>query len=88
MADTTDDGGAENSFSVLWGNGNAKGHTTVIMDYFKREETMFADRDYSKSANQTARGGADQRSSSGNPGSYIPATHRRRRLNHPEIRRL
>jgi len=74
FADTTEDGGKENSFSLMWGNGDEKGHTTVIMDYFKRDETMFADRDYSKSADQSSKGGADQRSSSGNPGTYIPAT--------------
>ncbi len=74
IADTSDAGGEESSFSLMWGNGDEKGHTTVILDYFNREETMFADRDYSKSANQSARGGVDQRSSSGNPGTYIPAT--------------
>jgi len=74
IADTTGDGGKENSFSLLWGNGDDKGHTTVILDYFDRDGTMFADRDYSASADQTDQGGADQRSSSGNPGTYIPAT--------------
>ncbi|NRA85433.1 MAG: TonB-dependent receptor, partial [Gammaproteobacteria bacterium] len=74
IADTTEAGGKEKSFSILWGNGDEKGHTTVIIDYFDRDGTMFADRDYSKSADQSARGGADQRSSSGNPGTYIPAT--------------
>jgi len=74
IADTTDDGGKESSFSLLWGNGDEKGHTTIILDYFDRDGTMFADRAYSATADQTSRGGADQRSSSGNPGTYIPAT--------------
>lgn len=74
IGDTSDGGGAEKSASLLWGHGDDKAHTTVILDYFKRDETLYADRSYSKNANQTSRGGGDFRSSSGNPGSYIPAT--------------
>lgn len=74
VGDTKDGGGAEKSASLLWGHGDEKAHTTVILDYFKRDETFYSDRDYSKNANQTRRGGSDLRSSSGNPGSYIPAT--------------
>ncbi|MCT7940569.1 TonB-dependent receptor plug domain-containing protein [Shewanella holmiensis] len=76
VAETVEDGGGQQSGSILFGTdaANGKAHTTVIFDYFKERETLFGDRDYSKSANQTANGGSDFRSSAGNPGSYIPAT--------------
>ncbi|WKE66939.1 TonB-dependent receptor [Gallaecimonas kandeliae] len=74
MGDTKDGGGAEKSASLLWGHGDDKAHTTVILDYFKRDETFYSDRSYSRNADQSSRGGTDHRSSSGNPGSYIPAT--------------
>ncbi|MEZ9369394.1 TonB-dependent receptor plug domain-containing protein [Shewanella sp. 10N.286.51.B2] len=76
IAETVEDGGGQQAGSILWGTeaANGKSHTTVIFDYFKERETLFADRDYSRSADQTANGGSDFRSSAGNPGSYIPAT--------------
>lgn len=72
--DTSEAGGEETSLSALWGTQGERSHTTVVLDYFQREETLFADRSYSRSANQTARGGFDFRSSSGNPGSFSSAT--------------
>ncbi|MBB1269100.1 TonB-dependent siderophore receptor [Shewanella sp. SR44-3] len=76
VAENVEDGGGQQSGSILFGTDadNGKSHTTVIFDYFKENETLFGDRDYSKSANQTANGGPDLRSSAGNPGTYIPAT--------------
>jgi iron complex outermembrane recepter protein len=76
VAENVEDGGGQQSGSILFGtdSDNGKSHTTVIFDYFKENETLFGDRDYSKSANQTANGGSDFRSSAGNPGTYIPAT--------------
>ncbi|WP_394129091.1 TonB-dependent receptor plug domain-containing protein [Shewanella maritima] len=76
LAETVEDGGGQQSASMLFGTQSADGksHTTIILDYFKERETLFGDRDYSKSADQTANGGSDFRSSAGNPGSYIPAT--------------
>jgi iron complex outermembrane recepter protein len=76
VAENVEDGGGQQSGSILFGTeaDNGKSHTTVIFDYFKENETLFGDRDYSKSANQTANGGSDFRSSAGNPGTYIPAT--------------
>ncbi|WP_299793540.1 TonB-dependent receptor [uncultured Shewanella sp.] len=74
VAETVEDGGGQTAASMLWGTSSERSHTTVILDYFKENETLFGDRDYSKSANQTANGGFDFRSSAGNPGSYIPAT--------------
>lgn len=72
--DTSESGGAEQTLSAMWGTHGERSHTTVIVDYFKREETLFADRDYSKSADQRPNGGSDFRSSAGNPGSYSSAT--------------
>ncbi|MBV7315978.1 TonB-dependent siderophore receptor [Shewanella sp. NIFS-20-20] len=74
VSDTVEDGGGQVAGSMLWGTQSDKAHTTVILDYFKENETLFGDRDYSNSANQTPNGGSDFRSSAGNPGTYIPAT--------------
>lgn len=74
VSDTLEDGDGQLAGSMLWGTQGEKSHTTVILDYFRQNETMFGDRDYSRSADQTARGGVDRRSSAGNPGSFIPAT--------------
>ncbi|WP_163936835.1 TonB-dependent receptor [Paraferrimonas sp. SM1919] len=74
VGDTVEAGGGQVSGSMLWGTSSDKAHTTVILDYFKENSTSYGDRDYSKTANQTANGGFDFRSSAGNPGSYIPAT--------------
>lgn len=74
VADTVEDGDGQLSGSILWGTQSDNAHTTVILDYFKQKETLFADRNYSKSADQRVNGGEDFRSSAGNPGTYIPAT--------------
>ncbi|WP_299011214.1 TonB-dependent receptor [uncultured Shewanella sp.] len=72
--ETVDAGGGQTSASILWGSHAEKSHTSIILNYFHENETTLGDRSYSRSANQTARGGSDSRSSSGNPGSYIPAS--------------
>ncbi len=71
---TADGGGEEQNFSMIWGNSDAKSSHTFIIDYFKREEIMYADRDYSRSANQAGLrpndpDAVDFRSSSGIPGT-------------------
>jgi iron complex outermembrane recepter protein len=43
----------------------------VTLDYFKRQPKYLKDREYSKSADQRARGGTDARSPTGSPGSYL-----------------
>jgi outer membrane receptor protein involved in Fe transport len=74
MGDTADGGGKEENISMVWGNTAENSSHTFILDYFKREEVLYADRDYSKSANQAARLPNDSfaddfRSSSGIPGT-------------------
>lgn len=70
---TSDGGGDEQNFSMLWGSGGDGVNHTFIVDYYKRGEIMYSDRDYSKSANQAGLTGrpdaVDFRSSSGFPGT-------------------
>ena len=74
IGSTADGGGEESNFSLLWGTSDARSSHTFIMDYFKRDETLYADRDYSRSANQALLrpndpDAVDFRSSSGIPGT-------------------
>lgn len=76
--DTSDGGGEESNLSILWGSSDEKTSHTFIMDYFDRTEVLYADRDYSRSANQAALTGrehaTDFRSSSGIPGTIALAS--------------
>lgn len=72
--DTADGGGEEQNFSMIWGTSSEKANHTFIMDYYSREEVLYGDRDYSRSANQSALrpndpDAVDFRSSSGFPGT-------------------
>jgi outer membrane receptor protein involved in Fe transport len=72
--DTADGGGEEKNISIVWGNATDKSSHTFTLDYFDREEILYGDRDYSKSANQAAlrpndSNATDFRSSSGFPGT-------------------
>ena len=74
LGDTADGGGKEENISVMWGSGGDKMSHTFILDYFDREEVLYADRSYSRSANQSALNpndpdAVDFRSSSGIPGT-------------------
>ncbi|TQV72976.1 TonB-dependent receptor [Aliikangiella marina] len=76
---TADGGGEETNVSVLWGNVNERSSHTFIMDYFNREEVLYADRSYSRTSNQTALrpndpDAVDFRSSSGIPGTIALAS--------------
>ena len=71
---TADGGGEEQNLSMIWGNSDANSSHTFIIDYFKREEILYADRDYSRSANQAGLrpndpDAVDFRSSAGIPGT-------------------
>ncbi|AOS95626.1 Colicin I receptor precursor [Microbulbifer aggregans] len=71
---TADGGGSESNLSMVWGNVTDNSSHTFILDYFNRDEILYADRDYSRSANQAAlRPGdpfaTDFRSSAGIPGT-------------------
>ncbi len=68
--DTADGGAKETSMSLLWGNSGKDTSHTVILDYTKKEQILFSQREYSQSANQTRNGGDDFRSSSGYPGTF------------------
>ena len=52
--DTADGGGEEQNLSMIFGSASEKANHTFILDYFERGEILYADRDYSKSANQAA----------------------------------
>ena len=74
VGDTADGGGKEQNVSLIWGSSDEKFSHTFIMDYFDREEVLYADRDFSRSANQSALrpndpDAVDFRSSSGIPGT-------------------
>ena len=76
---TADGGGKEQNFNIIWGAGDSKVRHTFILDYFDREEVLYADRDYSRSANQAALrpndpDAVDFRSSSGFPGTIALAS--------------
>ncbi len=78
IGDTADGGGKEENISIVFGNHTDKMSNTFILDYFKREEILYADRSYSKTANQTANRpndpyATDFRSSSGFPGTIALA---------------
>ena len=74
LGTTADGGGAEKNISIVWGNATDTTSHTFTLDYFDREEILYGDRDYSKSANQSALRpndsfATDFRSSSGFPGT-------------------
>jgi len=82
---STADGGGEQNFSMVWGSSDATTSHTFILDYYQRDEILYADRDYSASANQTLRhpddpDAGDFRSSSGIPGTIALASNSSNRM--------
>ncbi|MEX2961206.1 TonB-dependent receptor plug domain-containing protein [Microbulbifer sp. TYP-18] len=76
---TADGGGGESNVSMVLGNVTDNSSHTLILDYFNRDEILYADRDYSRSANQAALRpndpfATDFRSSSGIPGTIALAS--------------
>ncbi|MBQ4835925.1 TonB-dependent receptor plug domain-containing protein [Pseudoalteromonas luteoviolacea] len=69
ISDTADGGAEEENFTLLWGSSTDKGHHNFSLDYFKRGDVFYADRDYASTADQRFRGGNNALSSSGIPGS-------------------
>jgi iron complex outermembrane recepter protein len=65
------DGYDETSGSLMWGIGDDDSNVTFVLDYFKNTNLFNAERGTMGSANQTARGGQDLRSSRGFPGYFI-----------------
>lgn len=64
--------GDEDVFQAVWGNSHDEGNVMVALNYLKRDILINNDRDFTRTANFSDRGGIDFRSSSGNPGSYAP----------------
>jgi iron complex outermembrane recepter protein len=69
--DVTSGSNAETTASAIWGTGGDNGNVTMIFDYFKNDTLFNTERGSLGSADQSARGGADQRSSRSYPGSFI-----------------
>ncbi len=85
FGDTADGGGEEKNISIVWGNSTEKSSHTFALDYFDREEILYGDRDYSKSANQAGLRpndpfATDFRSSSGFPGTIALASDSTNRM--------
>ncbi|WP_440055797.1 TonB-dependent receptor plug domain-containing protein [Pseudoalteromonas sp. T1lg65] len=69
LSNTADGGADEQNLTLLWGASTDKGHHNFSLDYFKRDDLFYGDRDYTATADQTFRGGNNSFSSSGVPGS-------------------
>jgi outer membrane receptor protein involved in Fe transport len=68
---TTESGLDETRLSGIWGVNGEDSNITVILDYFKNSTLMNKERGSMGSADQTARGGLDNRSSRSFPGSFV-----------------
>jgi outer membrane receptor for ferrienterochelin and colicin len=68
---TTESGYDEQNYSAVWGFGGESNNVTFIFDYFKNSTLENIERGTLGSANQTAQGGEDFRSSRGYPGRFI-----------------
>jgi iron complex outermembrane receptor protein len=68
---TTRSGYDEQNYSAVWGFGGEDNNVTFIFDYFKNSTLANTERGTFATANQTARGGQDFRSSRGYPGRFI-----------------
>jgi outer membrane receptor protein involved in Fe transport len=69
--DVTSGSNPETTASAIWGTGNDTGNVTMIFDYFTNDTLFNSERGSLGSADQSARGGLDQRSSRSYPGSFI-----------------
>ena len=79
IGSTADGGGSEKNVSLMWGNSTSRSSHTYIVDYYQRDEILYADRDYAATANQAALhpndpDAVDFRSSSGIPGTIALAS--------------
>ncbi|RVU40109.1 TonB-dependent receptor [Rheinheimera riviphila] len=68
---TTGPGYDETTFSTVWGTGDDKSNATLILDYFNNGQIDNSELGRFGSANQSAYGGQDLRSSRGYPGRFI-----------------
>jgi outer membrane receptor protein involved in Fe transport len=65
------DGIDETTASLIWGTGSDAGNVTIIADYYRNTRLSNTERGPAASADQSARGGVDLRSSRGFPGSFV-----------------
>lgn len=65
------DGYDEKAASAIWGVGDDDFNVTLVMDYFHNSSLFNNERSPLSTANQSARGGQDFRSSRGYPGRFI-----------------
>ena len=61
----------QKSFNMIYGGGNDRTHFTTTFNYLDREALFYSDRDFSATADQSLRGGSDQRSLFGSPPTLI-----------------
>jgi len=85
MGTTADGGGDEKNVSLVFGTSDSKTSHTFVLDFFERDEILYADRGYSRSSNQQALRPNDPfandfRSSSGIPGTIALASDPSNRL--------
>jgi iron complex outermembrane recepter protein len=71
---TSDSAYDEKNGSLIWGFGDDDSNVTMIFDYFKNSTLMNKERGSLGTANQEPRGGVDNRSSRGFPGSFDVTT--------------
>ncbi len=69
--DVTSGSSSERSASAIWGTSGEDSNITMIFDYFQNETLSNIERGPLGSANQSARGGNDSRSSRGFPGRFF-----------------
>ncbi len=69
--DVTKGSAPETYASLIWGTSGDESNITVIFDYFKNDTLGNAERGRLGSANNSAHGGADYRSSRGFPGRFF-----------------
>ncbi len=69
--DVTSGSAAETTASAMWGAGDDDSNVTMIVDYFKNQTLFNSERGRIGSANNSASGGADFRSSRGFPGRFF-----------------
>ncbi len=69
--DVTKGSSAETTASAIWGTSGEDSNITMIFDYFHNDTLFNKERGSMGSANQSARGGDDNRSSRGFPGRFF-----------------
>ncbi len=69
--DVTSGSSSEKNFSAIWGTSGEDSNITMIVDYFTNETLFNSERGRLGSANNSAFGGADYRSSRGFPGRFF-----------------